>query len=378
MPYNVLAGMAQGGMLKSPLDDYMEGRQQAFQNSLAQRQQQQSEQRDREQEDYRRRVLAQQAAEADQKATREFVLSAVDSLSAAESNPEQFSRVASEVAAHPIARKLGVTLDQITPQNVAALRVRLSAGPPAPRSTDPGELVQLEDGTYSTRAGAVGKKAYVKPDKPDNAPSAPSGYRWGAGGALEPIPGGPADPSGPAARRTVAPLRKEFDSLQSVKDLKTVLPLVDSATRAPDTGYGDLQLIYTVGKVLDPGSVVREGELQLALQAGSPLQRLLGTSSFVVGKSGRLTPELRSQIKAMLAERVASYKSAYDQDRSIYEKYASDYNVDPTQVVGKHPMEAYKPQETRKEAPPAALEYLKAHPDQAENFRKKYGYLPGG
>lgn len=371
-------------MLKSPLDDYMEGRQQKFQNALAQKQSDNAAQELDLRKQQMEQVMAErqrQAQAAEQAQAKEFVSAALENLAGAR-DPVQFSDIADAVASSPIAQKLGVTREMITPENVSAMRARMGIAPPAPKSNDPGELVQIVgpngQPTLVPRAQAVNQRPYIKPDKPDNAPSAPSGYRWGAGGALEPIPGGPADPSGPAARRTVAPLRKEFDSLQSVKDLKTVLPLVDSATRAPDTGYGDLQLIYTVGKVLDPGSVVREGELQLALQAGSPLQRLLGTSSFVVGKSGRLTPELRSQIKAMLAERVASYKSAYDQDRSIYEKYASDYNVDPTQVVGKHPMEAYKPQETRKEAPPAALEYLKAHPDQAENFRKKYGYLPGG
>jgi len=182
-------------------------------------------------------------------------------------------------------------------------------------------------------------------DRSASTPDAPSGYRYTSDGVLEPIPGGPADPSGPAAQKdankTAQSLRKEFRSLQSVKDYESVLPLFESAKNAPDTGAGDLQLIYTVGKILDPGSVVREGELQLTIQAGSPLERLIGTTRFIVGKSGRLTPEVRRQLIAMLTERVNAYRQAYDWDYAQYAEHARNAGIDPTLVVGSHAESAY-------------------------------------
>lgn len=170
----------------------------------------------------------------------------------------------------------------------------------------------------------------------------PSGYRWAAGGNLEPIAGGPADPAVTNTRRGVQPLRKEFRSLQSVKDYETSLPLLVSARSAPDDGYGDLQLIYTAGKILDPGSVVREGELQLALAAGSPLQRILGTTRFSVEQGGRLTPAVRQQLLGMLNERVLAYRQAYDRDYQQYGEYARESSIDPSQIVGSHAANAYR------------------------------------
>lgn len=140
-------------MLKSPLDDYMEGRQQAFQNSLAQRQQQQSEQ----ELAMRQQALAQRQAEQEKADTKAFVLSAMENLTAAESDPQKFNAVADAVASHPIARKIGVTRDQITPQNVSALRVQLGIGPPESKIVPGGKngLYRVTDQGASLIPGSV-------------------------------------------------------------------------------------------------------------------------------------------------------------------------------------------------------------------------------
>ncbi|MFY4731289.1 hypothetical protein, partial [Nitrospira sp. BLG_2] len=142
-------------------------------------------------------------------------------------------------------------------------------------------------------------------------------------------------------KRFSSSLRKEFRTLPSVKDYEQVLPVVQSAKKAPDNGYGDLQLIYTVGKALDPNSVVREGELALTVAAGSPIQRLLGTTRFSIEKGGRLTPQLRAQILNMLDQRVGAYQQAYEKDRNQYAQYAGEQGLDPEQIVGKHALSAY-------------------------------------
>jgi hypothetical protein len=149
-----------------------------------------------------------------------------------------------------------------------------------------------------------------------------------------PIQGGPADPTGPQAKRNTQPLRKEFRSLQSVKDFETAVPIIKSAQKAPDNGYGDLQLIYSVGKLLDPNSVVREGELALTIAAGSPLQRIIGNTRFTAERGGRLPPKSRQQILEMLNERVGAYQQAYDRDYEQYAQYAGELGIDPPQIVG--------------------------------------------
>lgn len=184
------------------------------------------------------------------------------------------------------------------------------------------------------------------------------------------------------------PLRKEFESQGSVKAYKEVLPLLVSARKAPDDGYGDLQLIYSAGKTLDPGSVVREGELALTIAAGSPLNRMLGITQFSVEKGGRLPAESRRQLLAMINERALAYRQAYDADYERFAQYARSQDIDPSEVVGRHAANAYRKDKPanpssdnrtrRMEAPPEALEYLRKHPETRAAFIKKYGYSPNG
>lgn len=150
----------------------------------------------------------------------------------------------------------------------------------------------------------------------------------------------PKPPEGPSVKDAQR-LRKEFRGLPSVKEYETSLPLLVSARKAPDTGFGDLQLIYTAGKVLDPGSVVREGELALTVAAGSPLQRVIGSTRFTAEKGGRLTPTTRKQLLEMLNERVLAYRQAYDRDYGQYAEYAREGSFQPDQVVGRHAANAY-------------------------------------
>lgn len=134
--------------------------------------------------------------------------------------------------------------------------------------------------------------------------------------------------------KTTQALRKEFNDLQTVKDYRTALPIIESAVNAPDTPQGDLQLVYSVGKLLDPNSVVREGELALVMEANSPIQRLIGATRLNFAGGGRLTPTTRNQIMQMLNERVGAYRQAYDQDYSQYADYARRQGVDPQEIVG--------------------------------------------
>ena len=198
---------------------------------------------------------------------------------------------------------------------------------------------------YATAQQAVGQTPYRAPQQ---GREPPSGYRWKADGSLETVPGGPSDPAGPGARKNTQPLRKEFRSLQSVKDYEAVLPLLHSARTAPDTPAGDLQLIYTVGKILDPGSVVREGELQLTQNAQPWFSKMVGQAHKQIKSEGSLPPETRQQFIEMLEERVNGYKQAYDKDFQQYSEYAAELNVDPGHIVGKHADSAYaKPKEKR-------------------------------
>jgi hypothetical protein len=134
--------------------------------------------------------------------------------------------------------------------------------------------------------------------------------------------------------RDAQSLRKEFEGMEAVKNYRAVQPIINSAKNAPDTGYGDLDLIYATGKILDPNSVVREGELALTIAAGSPLQRIIGSGRFSLENGGRLTPESRKQLVQMLNGRVGALEEQYNAERQRFSGYAQDNGWDTGSVVG--------------------------------------------
>ena len=136
-----------------------------------------------------------------------------------------------------------------------------------------------------------------------------------------------ADPS--KAREDLDSLRKEFATLPEVKNYKDVVPIINAAKSAPNTPAGDFALIYGVGKILDPGSVVREGEMSLVIKSGSPAERVNGYLQYLQG-NGRLTPQLRKELTSMLDTRVGEMASSYNAARGTYEGIAKNrgYNTD--------------------------------------------------
>jgi hypothetical protein len=123
------------------------------------------------------------------------------------------------------------------------------------------------------------------------------------------------------SEKGVSDLRKEFNALPEVKNYRTVVPIVQSIQNAKDTQAGDLDFIYAVGKILDPESVVREGEMNLVIKTGSPLERFKGAVSGVMG-GGRLTPTIRNNLLQMLNSRVGEIKRGYDSAESMYRRNA--------------------------------------------------------
>lgn len=80
--------------------------------------------------------------------------------------------------------------------------------------------------------------------------------------------GKPTDPNATAYERR-ASARKEFNSMDSIKDFRSVRSAYGRILASADkpSAAGDLALIFNYMKMLDPGSVVRESEFRTAQQA---------------------------------------------------------------------------------------------------------------
>jgi hypothetical protein len=97
------------------------------------------------------------------------------------------------------------------------------------------------------------------------------------------------------------------------------------------SGASDLNLIYALGKALDPNSVVREGELELAAGTGSLGEKLKGYyKSTSVG--GKLTPEVKQDLLRQIESRTYAQKKQYESAKKQYTSIANKYKLDPSEL----------------------------------------------
>jgi hypothetical protein len=128
-------------------------------------------------------------------------------------------------------------------------------------------------------------------------------------------------------------LRSSFQNLPEVKSWNITQPILMSAREASkDTsGASDLNLIYALGKALDPNSVVREGELELAAGTGSLGEKLKGYYKSTTA-GGKLTPEVKQDLLRQIESRTYAQKKQYDSAKKQYTSIANKYKLDPGEL----------------------------------------------
>mgnify|MGYP003669246077 FL=1 len=128
-------------------------------------------------------------------------------------------------------------------------------------------------------------------------------------------------------------LRNTFQNLPEVKSWNITQPILMSAREASkDTsGASDLNLIYALGKALDPNSVVREGELELAAGTGSLGEKLKGYYKSTTA-GGKLTPEVKQDLLRQIESRTYAQKKQYDSAKKQYTSIANKYKLDPGEL----------------------------------------------
>lgn len=130
-------------------------------------------------------------------------------------------------------------------------------------------------------------------------------------------------------------LRDDYRQTKAIQDYTTTLPMVASAMRAPPGAAGDLATIYAFGKVMDPGSAVREGELNLAQQT-APMSAYLDRLAQRVQTGNLLRPQERKGLIEAMRRRVSEYGSAYSQQRFNFANMAKDVGLRPVDIIGPH------------------------------------------
>lgn len=152
---------------------------------------------------------------------------------------------------------------------------------------------------------------------------------------------------------TETELRKEFSVLPEIKEFSTVetaFRQINSALSNPSAA-NDLAAATKFMKLLDPGSVVRESELGMAMAATGAIDRM--QNYFQRLQNGQvLNPDQRADFKKSAAFAFNAAKETRDQTASRYVNLANTYNVDPNNVVLKSKSANSKPSAPSKPIPP--------------------------
>lgn len=138
-------------------------------------------------------------------------------------------------------------------------------------------------------------------------------------------------------------MRDDFNRLPEVQSYKTVLPVFMAGLKTAPNATGDNALIYSYAKIMDPGSVVREGEMNMASGGASLIDQTIATlkKQFNIDGGGQLPPNVRTRMKGEMNTKVAQLGKAYDLQRAAYSAMARDQGVNPGHVVGQHEASPY-------------------------------------
>jgi hypothetical protein len=130
------------------------------------------------------------------------------------------------------------------------------------------------------------------------------------------------------------PIYKDFQDMdQAYKQIKAGL--------SAKTPIGDVAAATKIMKLLDPGSVVRESELAIAMAAAGKLDRLQNYVQMKISGES-LTPKQRVDFEALAGELHAAASQAYNAKRMEYEKTGNRYGLDPS-VLGSPSAQMPKP-----------------------------------
>lgn len=104
------------------------------------------------------------------------------------------------------------------------------------------------------------------------------------------------------------------------------------ASSQDQTGASDIALVYSFMKMLDPTSVVREGEFATAENAGGVDGKVITLYNNLLNGQ-RLPPQVRKDFAQQAARQYEQQFNTYQQIRAKYAQLAKQYGLDPANVA---------------------------------------------
>lgn len=142
----------------------------------------------------------------------------------------------------------------------------------------------------------------------------------------------------------ITKLRDAFSKLPEVVEYRTAVRAYAAALKTSPNSAGDQTLITSYAKMLDPNSVVREGEFNTVASGDSRANQIIAQiqKEGGFGEGGMLRPEYRQKMRREMQNMVSRYNDAYNLQRKDYSNFAQQNGYEPDQVLGTHPGAAFK------------------------------------
>lgn len=163
-------------------------------------------------------------------------------------------------------------------------------------------------------------------------------------------------------------LRKEFTAQANVKKFTdSIGPYQSMLKSAPiDTAVADVDMLYGLATILDPESVVREGEYATLTKTQSLPEQLRGEVLRALNGQGRLSQETRAKIMDIAGNRVGSYRERATADVERFSGLAQRFGMDRNLVIQDLP-------ELQRYQPPAAQTQPQPGAQQPQRIRVEVG-----
>ncbi len=128
-------------------------------------------------------------------------------------------------------------------------------------------------------------------------------------------------------------LSDDYRQDQNIKNYQTVLPVMESMKKAANDNSraAALNMVYAFAKIMDPGSVVREGEQVLVQGTGAVQDAVTNLLSKIEGGQP-LTMQTRQELLAQAQSRVDQLKGIYDNAQTFYANKATSLGFKPQDV----------------------------------------------
>lgn len=163
----------------------------------------------------------------------------------------------------------------------------------------------------------------------------------------------PAPGSVPPKFDDISSVRKEIQQLPAYKNMAQAAPIYKSMveTAGRNTRASDLNLVYGLGKIMDPTSVVREGEMVMVKNTASLPDWLVGAANALNGGAA-LQPETRKAIMTEAFGRMKGYSDEFEKNTGQYKGIAQRFNMNPDDVIP--PFEQFQPWDGVADTPSSA------------------------